>query len=326
MPFELYPDKLYLMGTLSRVRRRVGGRRDIANLSTYFAFLSAVYARFSTVFTDAYEIDDYVYSYFRSVHDDKIINLPLDLDNLPEMSQIREELCNSKYLKFYAPNNSAGLTQKGYHFLKECLNLMDNDVTSRRKDSHTRAVLESANILDEMLRKLNLNPTVVPSFPLIGTGIQYRENETTRKQMRYLIPDLIIKVNSESVPPELGLSKYVGAEIQVSHYDELSDKQVKYDTLAAEDPQKPISSSLYPLYVLRNENLRDHASREALLDRVRASIMKRIADAPEWVEMRGREHSPLPECPSSFLPHFNIGFLEYPEISFLQWPEGVPDD
>ena len=325
MRFELNPDKLYLMSTLSLVRRRIGGLRAIENLSAYFAFLSAVYIRFSTVFTDVYEIDDYVSSYFRSVHGDKIINLPLDLNSLSEMSQIREELCYSKYLEYYPKNNSAGLTRKGYNFLKECLNLMDNDVAARRKGSHTSSVLYSANVLNEMLRKLSLDPIVVPSFPLVGAGIQYRGNEINNKQKRYLIPDLIIKINSESIPPELGLSKYLGAEIQISHYDELAEKQVKYDTLAAEGHREPVSS-LYPLYVLRNEYLKDHSSREASLDRVRASIMKRIADAPEWVEMQRTEHSPLLECPNSFLAFFNIGILEDRGISFLKWPKGDSDD
>ncbi len=321
MPFEPYPEKLYLLGLLSSVRRGLGGLRGISDLAKYFTFLSAVNARFGTRFVNVYEIDDYVSSYFISVFNDKTINLPLYADSLQNVSLIREELCNNKYLQFSDKYHTAGLTRKGYNFLNRCLNLMENDVTSRRKGSHTRSVLYFANILDEMLRKLSLDPIVVPSFPLIGTGIQYRENEITHKQTRYLIPDLIIKINSELVPPELGLNKYLGVEIQISHYDELADKQVKYDTLAAENPQEPISS-LYPLYVLRNEYLKDHASREASLNRVKTSIMKHIADAPEWVEMKGREHSPLLECPNSFLAFFNIGILENRDISFLKWPKG----
>ncbi len=324
MPFEPDPERLYLMGLLSKVRRHVGGLRAIGDLAKYYGALSSVNARFGTQFKKIHEIDECVSDFFNAAYEDSTIKLPLFYDALEDPYKIVKELVDNKYLQYSNQYGNARITAKSYNFLLKCLATMDNDVSSRRKNTHARTVLRTANILDETIRSLGLEPTAVPSFPLLGTGVQSTEKENINGRKLRLIPDLVIKINSKHIPPELGLSNYLGVEIQLSHYDELAEKQIKYDTLAAVDPEKPITSSLYPLYILRNKRLNDPADRSPLMDSVGKSIMKRISDSHGWIKFHGTDLSYLSGCENSFLPFFNIGVLDDREISFMRWPGGGP--
>jgi hypothetical protein len=340
MKFELNPDKLYLLGILSRVRKHEAGHRDIVDLARYFAYLSLVVIEGESM-EFGEEVDDFVFDCFRAIYKDSVFNFPIDCTDRVCVSETRLNLLQNKYLVAGDRGNPLRLTEKGFRFLHECLDLMANDASSRKRRklaiedlgdgkrkrrsragrTHTNRVFRVAAMLYTMLSSLGLNPVIIPSFPLIG-GIQYRKNEKTQKSQRFLIPDIIIKLDAQIIPPELGLSRYISVELQSSHFDELGKKQIKYDNLMAENAEDLISSSLYPLYVLRNSSIKSDSDREKFLNRVKTSILKQISDAPEWVGLNGKEPSPLLDCPNSFLPFFNVGILDDRSVNFLKWPNG----
>ena len=334
MPFELKEGGLYLLGMLARVRRGTAIQEEIEDLANYFGYLTFTYIENGSI---AYRewVNDYVLDCFRAIDKDPIINLPINCTDQSCVSDIYWNLAENKYLIGGDTGDPLRLTEKGINFVHECVALIENEGSSKNVKkpeenqeqgnrkyrskagrTHTHHVLRAANILYSMYRKFN--PVIVPSLPLIRTGVQFRKNEKTGKLMRFLIPDLIVKFNTNLVPTELWPYTYVGVEVQTSGYDQLAAKQEKYNILAAENIDSP---SLYPLYLVRNPHIKeDGTERQKFLQRVKKSILRHISDAPEWVNMVGKGRSPLLEYPNSFLPFFNIGILDDDSIEFLLRP------
>ncbi|MGC8618579.1 MAG: hypothetical protein ACP5UZ_07615 [Thermoplasmata archaeon] len=218
--------------------------------------------------------------YFQRLYCDEVINLRTDCDGGNCVHDILFWLQEHGYV---SNGRFPKITSSGINFLRMALELTLED--SARTGDYDQIVYQVSAILMRTLGGMNLKPLVIPSFPLIGVGVFYRRNPETGVFHRFIIPDVLVRLDGYYIPPELGLSRYIAIEIQRSNLNRLTSKEGKY--VAYNDPGTGAArrASLHPLYVIQSNRVSTEDGGRKLIDKARKQIIKALEFLPERNDM-----------------------------------------
>ncbi len=214
--------------------------------------------------------------YFEGLFGDDVFNIKIDCDGGECIQDVIFWLQSHGYI---SRGRFPIITKNGRSFLEKALELTLED--SARSGDYQQIVYDVSASLMQIFGKLNLKPVAIPSFPLIGAGVFYMRRAETGVLHRFVIPDVLVRLDGYYIPPELGLSRYIAVEIQRSNFDRLKTKQEKY--LVYNGAEKDVSrkAQLYPLYILQTNKIRSEDDARKLIEKVRRQISKALQFLPE---------------------------------------------
>ena len=254
---------------LFRARTRKPVEGDESKLADAFACLSAM--RISD-YGEPINIGDYC----ERLYGDKVININVDCDGGNCVDDFIFWLQEHGYV---SNGRFPRITSSGINFLQMALELTLEDST--RTGDYEQIVYQVSASLMSNLARMNLKPLIIPSFPLIGSGVFYRRNERTGRWHRYIIPDVLVRLDGYDLPPGLGLSKYIGVEIQKTNFHRLETKEEKYLTYNGAESDVARKEHLYPLYVLQSNRVRSEEDGRRLIEKAKRQISKALEFLPE---------------------------------------------
>ena len=211
--------------------------------------------------------------HFERLYNDRVMNVYGDCDG---GNCINDILFWLKEREYVSNGRFPRITERGIDYLRMTLEITLED--SARTGDYAEIVYQVGASLSRNLSRLNLKPIVIPSFPLIGSGVFYMKKEETGVWHRYIIPDILVRLDGSYIPPELGLTKYIAVEIQRSNFNRLAFKQDKYITYNGTDFAK---AQLFPLYVLQNNRIHNEGDGRKLIASARTQICKALPSFPE---------------------------------------------
>ncbi len=242
---------------------------DESTLASAFIYLSALRMN---EYGETIDVSDY----FARLYCDKVINLKTDCEGGHCVIDVLWWLQLHGYV---SRGSSPSVTLNGLNFLRSALELTLED--SARIGDYEETVYQMSARLMRELSRINLDPLIVPSFPLIGAGVYYRRNEGTGRWHRYIIPDMIVRLDGRNIPPELGLSRYLGIELQRTNFARLKEKESKYLTFNGSDENVSRREQLYPVYLLQSNRVRSAEGGRKLLEQARKQVLKALRFLPQ---------------------------------------------
>ena len=254
-----------LMAMAYRVRGGDVDDIDRSNLANSSIYLNALMLNY---YGEAIEVADQ----FERLWGDGVMNPHGDCDGGDCVNEILFRLQDMGYV---SEGRYPRITQRGIEYLRKTLEITLDD--SARTGDYAEILYQSAAVLYKYLSKLNLKPTIAVPFPLIGSGVFYMKKESTGVWHRYIIPDILIRLDALYIPLELGLTKYTAIEIQLSNYQRLAGKEEKYIRYNGSDFA---DHQLFPLYLLENNRIRNEEEGRKLIEKAGRQISKALPSFP----------------------------------------------
>lgn len=252
-------------------RRRAGSAEDgdEETLANAFTYLSAM-----SISDCGWPIN--VSDYFESLYGDDVFNIKTSCDGGDCINDVLLLLQRHGYV---SNGRFPSITQSGRNFLLKALQLTLED--SARSGDYLQIVYDVTASLNQTFGKLNLKPVALPSFPLIGVGVFYMRKAETGVLHRFVIPDILVRLDGHYIPPQLGLSRYIAVEVQRSNFDRLKQKQEKY--LAYNGAENDVSKNvqLFPLYIVQANKIKSGDGARKLILSARKQISKALEFLPE---------------------------------------------
>lgn len=247
-------------------RKRNGNQEDgdDATLANSFVYLSAMQISY---YGGAIDVSDY----FERLSGDPVFNIEIDCDGGECINEVLFLLQQHGYV---SEGNSPIVTKNGRNFLEKAMELTLED--SARSGDYQEMVFSATASLTRFFGKLNLQPVAMPSFPLIGAGVFYKRNAETGVWHRFLIPDILVRLDAAYIPLELGLSRYIAVELQRSNFGRLKSKQDKYISYGGAEKDVSRSVQLYPLYLLQSNRIRSEDESRKLIEKARRHVGKTL--------------------------------------------------
>lgn len=217
-----------------------------------------------------------VHDYFMRLFGDDVININVDCDG----GNCVEDVLLWLQQHGYASNGRFPvITQSGRNYLQKALELTLED--SARSRDYEQIIYQVSARLTNTFGRMNLKPLVIPSFHLIGAGVFYSRNMETGVWHRYIIPDVLVRLDGNYIPPELGLSRYIAVEIQRSNFNRLMSKEEKYITYNDPGMGAASKAQLYPLYLLQSNRVSSEEEGRKLIEKARRQISKALEFLPD---------------------------------------------